>query len=151
MNLTPNATVSHWSAGYVGLPWVPGADGPDAFDCWGLVRHVQRAHYGRDLPRLVVDVRETPREQWGELRSLVQHSPWRQVHDAWSDGDILVMLNAAGLPHVGVVVARERLCVLHSCGEIDDRGFPQGVISLDPVAELGSSGFGHIDAWRFLP
>lgn len=151
MNLTPHATATHWSARYVGLPWVPGADGPDAFDCWGLVREVQRTQYGRELPRLVIDVREAPPGQWGELRALVKHSPWRQIDGSWADGDILVMLNARGLPHVGVVVARERLCILHATGELDERGFPKGSVCIDPIAELGASGFGHIDAWRYIP
>jgi cell wall-associated NlpC family hydrolase len=151
MNLTPHASATHWSARYVGLPWAPGADGPDAYDCWGLVRAVQRERYGRDLPRLAVRA-DAPPGQWGELRQLVKRSSsWRQIDGAWADGDILVMLNAKGLPHVGTVVARERLFVLHSCGELDEQQRPRGESALDPVAELGASGFGHIDAWRWLP
>lgn len=148
MNLTPHATATHWSARYVGLPWRPGADGPDAFDCWGLVRDVQRTQYGRELPRIAV--RESPPGQWAELRALVQHSRWRPHAGTWRDGDLLVMLNARGLPHIGTLVERERLCLLHACGEVDTNGEPRGEIALEPVANLGASGFGHIDAWRFV-
>jgi cell wall-associated NlpC family hydrolase len=36
----------------VGKPWKAGADGPDAFDCYGLVRHVRRELFADDLPEL---------------------------------------------------------------------------------------------------
>jgi len=39
----------------IGLPWVAGAYGPDAYDCWGLFVTVQREHFGRHLPRVDVD------------------------------------------------------------------------------------------------
>lgn len=38
----------------IGKPWVNGADGPDAYDCWGLVRAYYREVRGVSLP--VVDV-----------------------------------------------------------------------------------------------
>lgn len=38
----------------LGKPWVNGASGPDAFDCWGLVRAYYAQVAGRALP--VVDV-----------------------------------------------------------------------------------------------
>lgn len=34
----------------MGLPWVSGARGPLAFDCWGLVVHVYRWRLGIELP-----------------------------------------------------------------------------------------------------
>ena len=36
----------HWTAEYLGKPWRNGAAGPDAFDCYGLVRAVYRDRYG---------------------------------------------------------------------------------------------------------
>lgn len=35
--------------GLIGKPWVSGASGPDAFDCWGLLRHVLRERRGLTL------------------------------------------------------------------------------------------------------
>lgn len=35
---------------FIGKPWVSGARGPDAFDCWGLVYYVYRTFYGVELP-----------------------------------------------------------------------------------------------------
>lgn len=37
---------------FVGKPWRPVSDGPDAFDCWGLTRAASLALYGRALPDL---------------------------------------------------------------------------------------------------
>lgn len=34
----------------IGKPWVSGARGPDAFDCWGLIYYVYRSFYGIELP-----------------------------------------------------------------------------------------------------
>lgn len=33
----------------IGKPWVSGANGPEAFDCWGLLRHVLRERQGLEL------------------------------------------------------------------------------------------------------
>jgi cell wall-associated NlpC family hydrolase len=33
----------------IGKPWVSGASGPEAFDCWGLLRHVLRERRGIEL------------------------------------------------------------------------------------------------------
>lgn len=42
--------------GLIGKPWVSGACGPDAFDCWGLLRHVLAARRGITLcPHAGVD------------------------------------------------------------------------------------------------
>ena len=40
-------------AQYIGLPWVAGAQGPDAFDCMAFFRHVQKAHFGIDVPQII--------------------------------------------------------------------------------------------------
>lgn len=39
-------------APFLGKPWRPVADGPDAFDCWGLTRAASLALFGRALPEL---------------------------------------------------------------------------------------------------
>jgi cell wall-associated NlpC family hydrolase len=40
----------HWAFQYIGKPWVSGARGPDAFDCWGLLYEVYKVRYGVTLP-----------------------------------------------------------------------------------------------------
>lgn len=42
-----------WAADYIGLPWVAGAQGPDAYDCMGFFRHVQGKHFGIQVPQII--------------------------------------------------------------------------------------------------
>lgn len=148
LDLTPHASTRHWSAGYCGLPWAPGADGPDAFDCWGLAREVQLTRHGRELPRLAIASPCDVPEQWATLRGLVQRSGWRRVSDTPREGDLLLMLNGEGLPHIGNVVELPRVCVLHALGGVDVQGWPHGRVQIDPVDGLGALGFGHLQLWR---
>jgi cell wall-associated NlpC family hydrolase len=147
LDLTPHASAAHWSAGLVGAPWRQGAEGPDAFDCWGLVLWVQRRHFGREMPRLAVNVRTVPREQWGALRALVQRSEWRRS-ERRHEGDLLLVENADG-PHIGIVLAsgREGPRLLHACGGVDVQGRPFGDVRVDPIATLALQGFIRPEGW----
>lgn len=93
---------------YVGLPWVSGGVGPDAFDCWGLLSWIQRHHFGLILPSLpdLVDAR----------RALYQH----QIDSgAWQVRPMPVhgcgaLLRGGDRPHVGVFLAVDGGGVLHA-------------------------------------
>lgn len=137
MKMTPNAGARHWSAAFTGKPWAAGATGPDAFDCWGLVRHVQRERYGRDLAHLAVP---SDGQQWRTVREVVQWSGWARVVDAPREGDALLMLDPFGDPHIGVVVAVPGLWLLHA---LEGRG-----VQLDRLDMLGLLGLGHLQCWR---
>ena len=39
----------------VGKPYVWGANGPDSFDCSGLVRYIYKNALGKDIPRVSED------------------------------------------------------------------------------------------------
>lgn len=135
--LTPHAQTRHWAASYVGLPWVAGALGPDAFDCWGLVRHVQKQHHGRDLAHLQIaaDV-----DQWRTVREIVQASGWRRVADTPREGDVVLMLNWQGRPHVGTAVQAQGLRLLHA---MESHG-----VQIDRIDDLGRLRLGHLQCWR---
>lgn len=49
-----------WAAGYIGLPWVAGAQGPHAFDCMGFFRFVQGKHFGIDVPPIIAPDYDDP-------------------------------------------------------------------------------------------
>lgn len=38
---------------YIGTPWVAGAQGPEAYDCMGFFRHLQREHFGIEVPSII--------------------------------------------------------------------------------------------------
>ena len=44
---------------YVGKPFVDGARGPDAYDCWGLVAAIYLEEYGITLPEYYVSAMDT--------------------------------------------------------------------------------------------
>ena len=96
----------------IGKPWISGAAGPDAFDCWGLVRHVQRDFYGMDLSHVAVD-----RTNHASLVRTFEHSPergnWRYERIP-ADGDLVEMGSARHPHHIGVYVAVDGGKVIHS-------------------------------------
>jgi hypothetical protein len=50
--------MTHWAEHYLAAPYVDGARGPVAYDCWGLVREVRHLHCGKSLL-----------ESWGHVRN----------------------------------------------------------------------------------
>ena len=90
----------HWAFDYLGKPWVSGEQGPQAFDCWGLVRYVQKAHYGRDLPSIVVDA-DNIRAVVKEFTGNDERNRWVEV-PAPADGDCLLLSQSKEPTHVGI-------------------------------------------------
>lgn len=71
----------------VGKPYVRGSDGPNDFDCYGLVRLVSRDVFGRTLP--------------GRDTLLALSNPrWRRV--AIPVDGALVLMERAGEKHIGI-------------------------------------------------
>jgi len=86
----------HWTAGYIGLPYVP-----MAFDCAHLVERVQREVFGRDV--------RLPGARPGDNRSaqmqqmLQEHAPHLVDRiEAPEEGAAALMVGAGRLNHVGV-------------------------------------------------
>lgn len=70
--------MSHWAIQYIGTPWQAGAqgigaDGTPAFDCWAFFRHVQREHFGIDVPVVVAE----DYDDAGVIVSLINSHPER--------------------------------------------------------------------------
>ncbi|MBP7621058.1 MAG: C40 family peptidase [Gemmatimonadales bacterium] len=114
--------MSGWVAAYVGLPHArdPHGDGPDAFSCWGLVRHVFREVHGIVFQRVAVS--ETAPSSPQNARAILacaRSACMRRMPDGTfpADGDIVVMRSLVRL-HCGLVVrANGGLRVLHSSHE----------------------------------
>lgn len=104
----------HWSAGYIGREYLPGA-----FDCADLVEAVAREQFGRQVT--------LPKDRPGDQRSagyqalLTEHAPRfveRLDLDAAgtpAEGDVVIMIGAGRVNHVGIaaIVAGEGY-VLHN-------------------------------------
>jgi cell wall-associated NlpC family hydrolase len=110
----------------IGKPWSSGAEGPAAFDCWGLVKYVSKMLYDTDLPDL--DRPFNFDDDMLLVRSEAQG--WRQIQGP-KDGAIAFM-GAPAIPrHVGIFVAIPPGpgSVLHA----DER---HGAVAFESVATL---------------
>ncbi len=121
---------------YIGLPWEAGAQGPDAFDCMGLAGHIQRKHFGIDVPMFIVpDVDDTP-----FLVELMQghteRSNWIPVSTP-RHGDMVLVHRPL---HYGVYLDVDGGGILHCarrCGVVFTR-----------LASWPTSGFGRKEYFR---
>lgn len=121
---------------YIGLPWKEGAMGPDAFNCWGLLRHIQLKYFGILLPEIIVGDTVACREMYEEK---VNNHEWVPV-DIPRHGDG-VLLRGGNLPHVGVYLDLDGGGILHSMEEV-------GVIFTHPRS-LPALAFGRVTYYRF--
>lgn len=91
---------------YLGKPYRLGGEGPDAYDCRGLVRAVLRDHFGVLVPELPLDGLG---ELWGQE---VRAGRWKPV-DVPEHGDPVV-LRGGDDPHIGIWLTAEGAGVLHA-------------------------------------
>ncbi|MDB5597370.1 MAG: hypothetical protein JWM36_4331 [Hyphomicrobiales bacterium] len=87
----------------IGKPYLAGAEGPDAFDCYGLGRHVLRSLFNVSLP----ESRSAP----------VARGAWRK---AVMPCDGAVVLMGVGDKHIGVWIAGGVLHAMSATGVVFD-------------------------------
>lgn len=126
----------------IGRPYRIGATGPDAFDCYGLVRHVQAELYAVPMPELPF-VAATTRQQAEVMLGHAERKNWREIQEyEASDGDLVLMGNVAKRDfHLGTFVVPEIAgIVLHV-----DHG--AGVVA-DDLPSLRSVGFNYLRLFK---
>lgn len=84
----------------IGKAWANGGNGPDTYDCWGLVRAYYREVRGTPLPVVDVDAAQTlaVRHAFADHPEL---SSWQAV-DAPHEGDAVLMGKNQRPDHVGL-------------------------------------------------
>ena len=102
----------HWAEELIGRPYRAGGQGPDAFDCWGLVRWVMARQFGRELPAIPVDAADL-RTVLTVFRDHPERRRWRPV-SAPIDGDCVLMRQSRHPVHVGVWLNVDEGGVLHA-------------------------------------
>jgi hypothetical protein len=126
----------------IGKPYAWAAQGPDAFDCWGLTRACQREVFGRELPIVGSDATD--------LRALVRVIETSELRSVWIErakgeapaaGDIVTMTHAHRPHHVGVWLDVDGGGALHA---LEDWG-----VCFDNRARLRMAGFGRLTFHRF--
>ena len=83
--------MTHFACKYIGLPWVAGAQGPDKFDCWGMVRWILKHEYGIDAFRAFNEVEKQ------------------------QDGDVVLLRQSKHPVHAGLWLDADGGGVLHCC------------------------------------
>ena len=138
IDMTPGATATHWSAGYVGRPWLP------TFTCWDLAREVQAAVFGRATPAFDPAAEGARAALRAVVEQMANDCGWHRSDDAPADGDLLLMRGPDGL-HIGVVVAGKAL--LHNLGGLVD-GRAHGSGRIAAIDRLGQLCYGRFELWR---
>jgi cell wall-associated NlpC family hydrolase len=136
--------MNHWAASLVGRPWAPGGEGPHAFDCRGLVRHVWKTRVGRDVAPLKPEVMHSPR---GVIEAALADGlrPVGRGLDAPAEDMDIVMMTGPYGPHVGVMVRDgERVKLLHVLGCVEE----PGAVVFESRLAASLRGFGRFLLWR---
>lgn len=92
----------HWAARYVGMPYEPGARGPEKVDCWGLVRMAYLDYFNIELPLYPgLSMEANPIEAATLINNgLAKGGDWIQVNNP-IDGCLVAMSHGTVIHHVG--------------------------------------------------
>jgi cell wall-associated NlpC family hydrolase len=133
----------HWANKYIGKPWSPGATGPDAYDCWGLLCVIYKDQFGVELPHHIAldktDRRGVIKFVDSEVRNATE---WRRVTSP-VDGCAVAMGSANKYSHVGVYLEIDGGLILHSAERT-------GVIA-QSISALRASGLGNLIFFKHGP
>jgi cell wall-associated NlpC family hydrolase len=103
----------HWAIPLIGKPWQSGHQGPDAFDCWGLLVWVYQQRYGIELPRIAV-AEGSVREQVRAFHAHPERAHWQNIEKP-EEGDALLLRQSRHPIHVGIWIdANGEAGVLHA-------------------------------------
>lgn len=120
--------------GLIGKPYRRGGEGPDAFDCWGLVAHVQGALFGRAVPQIHLDADEEP-TLLAYARAFADHPEYRRwrLVAAPADGSVVTCARVDRPVHAGTFLTEDGGGILHA----DERA---GIL-FEPVDLMRRRGF----------
>lgn len=95
----------HWSAQYIGIPYMANEETRQGADCWRLVRMCLREQFEIEIPRL--DEYDDPNDVKRNAEFYDKHeawrNDWREVSEA-QEGDIIVIKLGGSPAHVGIII-----------------------------------------------
>lgn len=128
----------HWAAKYIGKPYQLAAEGPQAYDCWGLARAIFKERLGLEMPQIAV--RETTNSN--AMTTIAKQQKWGPVQDAPNCCDALVMRSALG-HHIAVAIATSKgIRFIHA-------DTLTGVEIIPTIADFAKRGYSNIEVWRY--
>lgn len=128
----------HWATRYQDDVWEAGANGPHAWDCWSFFRHVQAAHFGREVQEVAVDASNIHAVAHA-FAGHDERAHWVEVSEP-ADGDAVLLAHSRYPSHVGVWLDIDGGGVLHCQNGA-------GVL-FTPVRKLAACGWGRITFFR---
>lgn len=135
-----NRVNNHWAFDYLGKRWESGKQGPDAYDCWSLVRAINKSRYNRDLPEIIINANDTS-EIIKTFSGHEEFNRWQLV-DVPTEGDCVITKSSPENPeHIGIwidVGAGRVLQCVYGAGVI--------AISLEATRKMIGQ---HIEFWRY--
>lgn len=85
----------------IGKPWEANAQGPDSFDCWGLVRFWSETNLGVTLPKTPVDSNDL-KAVIGGLGAFKRDSSMWEEQPLGAEGQVVAMGLNERISHVGI-------------------------------------------------
>ena len=101
----------HWVISYIGLRWVPYATGPYEFDCWGLVFHCLREHYGVSVERFINVVTDDHKAIHRAFESEAKKPEWISLTEPQEGAVVMMTERDRFFHHIGIYTNGR---VLHS-------------------------------------
>jgi hypothetical protein len=122
----------------LGVKYESGSMGPDTFDCWGLVRHVQKEAFGREL-QIIEPPSDNARDLVKFIRNHSEHLNWEKV-DAPVHGGVVELSNSNNPHHIGVYLDIDGGGILH-CSFAG--------VTFDPLIVLKASGWRRFNFYKY--
>jgi len=120
---------------YLGIPYKEGSFGPDSYNCWGLLHHIQKTYFNTDLP--IAPIGDAERCQ-RMFKDRVEAKVWAIVENpVHGDG---ALMRPGKNPHVGIYLDFDGGGILHALEGI-------GVV-FTPCVDLNYHGFGRVKYYR---
>lgn len=132
----------HWAQKYIGKPWVSGARGPDAFDCWGLLWHVKREHFRQELPQYPgVNARDFL-TVCRMIDAGAHATEWKRLEQPAEGCAVGMSQRGNGrFHHVGIWTDADGGLVVHAMDKAN--------VVAQPVEKLKLQGFGRIEFFEY--
>jgi hypothetical protein len=127
-----------WSD-YIGIPWVAGAQGPDAYDCMGFFRFLQNRHWGIDVPTIIAPDYDDPTQLVSLFGRHKERGNWTRIDKPENGCAVLVHAPM----HIGTWIDVDGGGVIHCV-----RG-PGVIFTADSSWPV--SGFGRREFFRHTP
>ncbi|MCG8522104.1 MAG: host specificity factor TipJ family phage tail protein [Pseudomonadales bacterium] len=104
--------MAHWANAHIGKPWEVAAEGPDSFDCYGLLRHVQQKHFGVEMPKLAEVDRGSILAVVRAIRRNPENQMWQEIETP-KEGCVVKMFKDGEPDHIGIWLDEDGGGVLH--------------------------------------